>query len=75
NVSHICPAIHPNFSISEGQELTAHTKEFAQATLTETAYKNAAKTIGSLVLTGVDIIKDEDLLKSIKDEFDKVVKI
>ncbi|HLR21017.1 MAG TPA: M20 family metallopeptidase, partial [Tissierellaceae bacterium] len=46
NVSHICPAIHPNFSISEGQELTAHTKEFAQATLTETAYKNAAKTIG-----------------------------
>lgn len=69
NVSHVCPSIHPYFSISEDKELVAHTREFGEATLTDIAYKNMSKTIGSLVLTGVDIIKDEGLLKSIKDEF------
>lgn len=69
NVSQVCPSIHPYFSISGGKKLVAHTKEFGEATLTDLAYENMAKTIGGLVLTGVDIIEDKELLQAIKDEF------
>ncbi|SHD76592.1 M20 family metallopeptidase [Schnuerera ultunensis] len=71
NVSHVCPAIHPYFAITEGKTIAAHTTEFAEATLTDIAYKNMAKTIGALVLTGIDVIRDKQLLKDIKDEFNK----
>lgn len=70
NVSHVCPAIHPFFGICEdGINLDTHTREFAEATLTETAYNNMVKTIYALVLTGIDVIQDEKLLSEIKDEF------
>lgn len=75
NVSYKCPAIHPYFSISDGEELVAHTKEFAEASLTDIAYENMKKTIGTLVLTGVDVIRDEEFLNDIKDEFYKSTKI
>lgn len=68
NVSHVCPAIHPYFGISD-REIPGHTKEFAEATTTPLAYDSAAKTIGALVLASVDIIKDEDLLNRIWEEF------
>lgn len=75
NVSYRCPAIHAYFSISDGKELTAHTIEFAEASFTDIAYENMKKTIGSLVLTGVDVIRDEDLLNNIKNEFSRSTKI
>lgn len=71
NVSHVCPSIHPYFAIAEGKAITAHTREFAEATLTDIAYKNMAKTIGALVLTGVEVIMDSSFLEEIKQEFNK----
>jgi len=68
NVSHICPAIHPYFAISD-TEIVAHTQEFAEATLTPFAYENMCKTIGALALTAVDVILDNELLEAIKKEF------
>lgn len=69
NVSQVCPAIHPSFGIcEEGKTFPAHTIEFAEATLTDIAYYNMAKTISALVLTGVDIITDKELLNKIKEE-------
>lgn len=71
NVSHFCPTIHPFFNICKGgQDFILHTKEFAKATLTDTAYENMIKVICALVLTGIDVIKDKHLLKAIKKEFE-----
>lgn len=69
NVSHVCPTIHPSFSISD-QEVVAHTIEFAEATIQPLAYEGMKKTVGTLVLTAVDIIQDESLLSTIKHEFE-----
>lgn len=75
NVSHVCPAIHPFFGVcKEGEVLTLHTAEFAKATLTETAYDNMIKTVCALALTGAEIIKDKELLRKIRDEFEKAEK-
>lgn len=68
NVSHVCPTIHPYFGISD-KEIVAHTREFAMSTRTTLAYEEMYKTIGALVLTAVDVIKDRDLLDSIWEEF------
>lgn len=68
NVSHVCPSIHPYFKISD-DEIIAHTREFASASTTPIAYENMCKTIGALVLTAIDVIKDKKLLEDIKKEF------
>ncbi|MDK2918715.1 MAG: hypothetical protein PWQ37_1448 [Candidatus Petromonas sp.] len=73
NVSHVCPTIHPYFSISN-ENVTGHTKEFAEATTKPSAYDNMCKTMGALVLTSIDIIEDKTLLKKIKKEFETVKK-
>lgn len=72
NVSHVCPTIHPYFGISKDVDITAHTKEFAEATLTEEAYDSMVTTIATLVLTGVDIIQDRQILERIKEEFNRI---
>lgn len=68
NVSHICPTIHPYFSISD-EPIVAHSKEFAKATKKPLAYKGMVQTIGALVLTGIDVIEDNDLLHNIQEGF------
>jgi amidohydrolase len=69
NVSHVCPAIHPYFGIARGSGIAPHTRELAAATLTDEAHDSMVKTIGALVLTGIDVIVDKEFLKNIKDEF------
>lgn len=71
NVSHVCPTIQPSFSISD-KEVVSHTIEFAEATIQPLAYEGMKKTIGTLVLTAVDIIQDENLLCEIKHEFENI---
>ncbi|WP_202710569.1 M20 family metallopeptidase [Sporosalibacterium faouarense] len=73
NVSHVCPSIHPHFSISD-EEIIAHTREFAQATIKNRAYKGMREAIGALVLTAIDVIKDDSLLKAVKKEFNNTKK-
>ncbi|QXM06845.1 M20 family metallopeptidase [Crassaminicella indica] len=68
NVSHICPTIHPYFSISK-TPIASHTKEFRDATNKPFAYNQMFKTIGALVLTGIDVIENHDLLHNIQKEF------
>ena len=68
NVSHVVPTIHPYFGICE-EDIAAHTAAFAEATKTELAYKSMAQTIGALILTAIDILKDDSLLQRIKNEF------
>lgn len=70
NVSHVTPAIHPYLSIGK-QSLTAHTKEMANATITDEAHEMMLKGIIALALTGYDVLSDEELYKRIKDEFNE----
>lgn len=74
NVSQVCPAIHPYFGILGNESIVAHTKEFRDATITPKAYENMVLTINALVKTGADVIKDKELLKKIKDEFNSAKK-
>ncbi|WDV46248.1 M20 family metallopeptidase [Clostridiaceae bacterium M8S5] len=67
NVSHVCPTIHPYFSIST-RELVGHTKEFAKASISTYANEQMCKTIGALVLVAVDVIEDKELFMKIKNE-------
>lgn len=73
NVSHVCPTIHPYFSISD-KDVVGHTKDFADATIQPYAYEQMSNTIGASVLTALDIIQDNNLLELIKDEFKATAK-
>ena len=73
DVSHHCPTIHTYFPISKC-ELTGHSLEFAKATITEEAYKGMKEAIFALVMTGKDILENENLLKEIKNEFNQMKK-
>lgn len=71
DVSQVCPAISPYFAIvEEGRSVTGHTIEFAEETLTDIAHKGMMDSMYAMVATGVDIIKDQDLLNKIKEEFE-----
>lgn len=73
DVSHHCPTIHSYFPISKC-ELTGHSIEFAKASISEEAYKGMKEAVLALAMTGKDILLDKELLKKIKDEFEKVKK-
>lgn len=70
NVSQVTPAIHPYLSIGT-KSLIAHTKEMADATITNEAHEMMLKGITALALTGYDALTDEVLFNSIKDEFNE----
>lgn len=73
DVSHHCPTIHSYFPISKC-ELTGHSIEFAKASISEEAYKGMKEAVLALAMTGKDILLDKELLKKIKDEFEKIKK-
>lgn len=73
DVSHHCPTIHSYFPISKC-ELTGHSLDFAKASISEEAYKGMKEAVLALAMTGKDILSDKELLKKIKDEFEKVKK-
>lgn len=74
NVSHICPAIHPYFDITERVPVNPHSTDFADCTLTDYAYDQMMITAKSLALTGANIIRDQDLFDAIQFEFEHAVK-
>ncbi len=74
-VSQICPAIHPSFDITNNNDsIAGHTVEMAASTLTDYAKIQMQHTISALVLTAVDVMKDEGLYNKIKEEFENTEK-
>ncbi len=70
DVSHVCPSIHPSFPLTKSN-ISGHTVEFAEATIKEEAYEGMKESIFALVLTGIEILKNEKILIKIKEEFIK----
>jgi amidohydrolase len=68
NVSQVVPAIHPYISLNK-PGLIAHTKEFADQTVTEDGYETLNSGVLALAYTGLDIITDHKLYQSIISEF------
>ncbi|MEC5424639.1 M20 family metallopeptidase [Virgibacillus sp. C22-A2] len=68
NVSQVIPAIHPYIGLNE-QGLIAHTKEFADKTVTKEGHKTIALGALALANTGYDVITDKSLLEKIRSEF------
>ncbi|MDF2677521.1 MAG: amidohydrolase [Bacillota bacterium] len=73
-VSQVCPTIHPYFDITNDTAIAGHTRELANATLTDYAKEQMKNTIAALVLTAAKVITDNDLYNKIKCEFDNTQK-
>jgi amidohydrolase len=68
NVSQVVPAIHPYIGL-DSPGLVAHTKEFADITVTENSHHILAKGALALAGTGFDLITNKELLEKMKSEF------
>ncbi len=70
NVTQVVPAIHPSLKITkDGQEITGHSHEFAQAAKSEHAKLGMIRGIQALAMCGADLLGNPDTLKATKEEF------
>lgn len=69
DVSHVVPAIHPYIGLND-KDLVAHTKGFADQTITPDGHEALIDGVLSLAQTGYDVITDKQLLRDIQLEFD-----
>jgi amidohydrolase len=68
NVSQVVPAIHPYIGL-DSPGLIAHTKEFADLTITENSHHILSKGVLALASTGYDLITNHEELERMKQEF------
>lgn len=71
DVSYVAPLIQSTFDISDGQELTAHTREFAECASTDRAIEKALLCVKGFAMTSEKLLTDPKYLKAIKDEFNE----
>lgn len=68
NVSRVIPAIHPYLALGHGTDIP-HTRDFAEACLSQAGERLLLLAIRALAFTGWDILTDGKLLKRAKREF------
>ena len=68
NVSKVCPSIHPYIAITD-THISGHSREFADATQTARAKIALNRGILALSFTGYDIIENNELAASVREEF------
>lgn len=69
NVSFRCPAIQPEFAITE-RKIDLHTKEFAAVTTTGEAHEALIKGTRIMADIAVKVLTDDGLRKEMRDEFE-----
>lgn len=67
NVSYVKPSIHPIFKIGNAMN---HTEEFTSLAGKFESQKPTLDSAKAMMMTGIEVILDKDLLKRVKDEFD-----
>ncbi|MBT2698678.1 M20 family metallopeptidase [Bacillus sp. ISL-40] len=72
NVSHVVPAIHPYIGL-DSPGLIAHTREFADLTITDNSHQILSRGALALALTGFDLITNKEALEKMKNEFRQTV--
>jgi amidohydrolase len=73
NVSHVVPAIHPYIGL-DSPGLIAHTRDFANLTITDNSHKILSKGALALAATGYDLITNKEEFEKMKNEFRQKVK-
>jgi amidohydrolase len=68
NVSRVVPAIHPYLALGHGTDIP-HTRDFAEAVLSQSGERLLLLAIRALAFTGWDILTDSRLLNRAKREF------
>jgi amidohydrolase len=68
NVSQVIPAIHPYIGL-DSPGLIAHTKEFADLTITDNSHQILSRGALALASTGYDLITNKEELEKMKQEF------
>ncbi len=74
NVSQVVPSIHPYIAICNYGEATGHSKEFAEATISEMGYKALIDGAKALAMTTIDMFTEKELLTTAKKEHTETVK-
>ena len=69
NVSHVVPAIHPEYRIGSGQNY--HTHEFTSVTNALESHDITLLASKALAYTCIDVMTDANLLKKVKEQFDR----
>ena len=68
-MSHKVPTIHPYISIVEDDTIQYGSIDFAKATISDYALNQCIISAKALAYTGIDLIKNENLLLEVKQEF------
>lgn len=68
NVSHVVPAIHPYLAVCS-PEIVGHTREFAQACVTDQAHETMIVAAKALAFTTLDLMTNSELRARVMDEF------
>lgn len=68
NVSHVVPAIHPYIGL-DSPGLIAHTREFADLTITDNSHQILSRGALALAMTGFDLITNKEEFEKMKNEF------
>ncbi len=70
NVSHEVPTIHPYIGISE-TEINVHSTDFAKAAISEFGQNRMLVAAKALAMTALDVFTKPELIKEMKEEFEK----
>lgn len=70
SVSYVCPTIQGGIKIAEDY-VTGHSKELAAATVSEEGKQALNHASKAIAYVAYDLITNKDLLKEVKDEFEK----
>ncbi|MFZ3588921.1 M20 family metallopeptidase [Bacillus sp. DJP31] len=70
NVSQVVPSIHPYIQICKERH-ACHTPGFREAAMSEQGREGMIIGAKTLALTGLDVLTNPELLKEIREEFDK----
>jgi len=67
NVSQVAPTIHPHVPIRDG--INIHTREFAEATITNDGHRALMEGVKTLGLSALDLLFDQKKLALVKADF------
>ncbi|UCE11254.1 MAG: M20 family metallopeptidase [Candidatus Thorarchaeota archaeon] len=70
NVSQVVPAIHPYLHICHAN-VSGHSQEFAEAANSEYGHEAMLNAAKALAMTAVDLFMDSELMKQVREEFQK----
>ena len=67
HVSRVLPTIHPNFPI--GRNLELHTRDFAEATLSQAGRDGLLEAARALALTVLELVESEEVASDVRNAF------